>query len=225
MQKKINLLATLLAISIVLGGLSTCSSASFQEGFQVGTDEAMTKYEMGYKTGENLREKALCAYIADIRLLPRNDYRSYPFSILNKKTGEEVPMAPQVVRLAIPKEDEADFVWMPILMGAIAIGGVIAIILLLIIFVTSVKAGGVFLKNNEKALRWMGGILLGWYVLDWAMTLSAYFRTKELVSLEEYWVWFDAPNVYPLVLGFALLFFAQIFAKGRTMEEDQAFMV
>lgn len=224
MQKKINLLASLFAISIVLGGLSTCSSASFREGFQIGTDEGMTKYDMGYKTGENLREKALDAYVADLRLLPR-DYRAFPQSILNTKSGEEVPMALQAVRLAIPREDEAGLAWMSVVMGVLGIGGAIALVLLLITFVLSVKAGGVFLKGNEKTLRWMGGILLGWYVLDWVMTLSAYFRMKPLLELEDYVLSFDAPNIYPLVLGFALLLFAQIFAKGRKMEEDQEYMV
>ena len=53
MQKKINLLATLLVIAIVLGGLSTCSDASFQEGFRRGTDEGMAKYETGYASEED----------------------------------------------------------------------------------------------------------------------------------------------------------------------------
>ena len=45
------------------------------------------------------------------------------------------------------------------------------------------------------------------------------------MKLDDYVIGFDAPSIYPLVLGIALLFFAQIFAKGRKMEEDQEFMV
>ncbi len=225
MQKKINLLATLLVIAIILGGLSTCSDASFQEGFRRGTDEGMAKYETGYASEEDDEEKPEEVYVADLRLLPRHDYRSYPFSIHNNVTGEEVPMALKEVKLAIPKEDPDDFVWIPTVIGLLGIGAAIAFVLLLILFVTSVKSGGIFLKGNEKTLRWMGGILLGWYALGWVETLSAFFRVRELVKLEDYLVVFDMPSVYPLVLGVALLFFAQIFAKGRMMEEDQQFMV
>ena len=134
-------------------------------------------------------------------------------------------MAPEAVKLAIPKEDLEDIVWLPVVFGLLGIGAAIAFVLLLILFVTSIKSGGIFLKGNEKTLRWMGGILLGWYALGWVETLSTFFRARELVKLEDYLIVFDAPNVYPLVLGFALLFFAQIFAKGRMMEEDQQFMV
>ena len=225
MQKKINLLATLLVIAIVLGGLSTCSDASFREGFRVGAEEETVKFEPGFGSDEDAGENPEEAYIARLRLLPRRDYRAFPFSFRNTLTGAEVPMAPEAVKLAIPKEDPDDFVWIPTVIGLLGIGAAIAFILLLILFVTSIKSGGIFLKGNEKTLRWMGGILLGWYALGWVETLSTFFRARELVKLEDYLIVFDAPNVYPLVLGFALLFFAQIFAKGRMMEEDQQFMV
>ena len=232
MQKKINLLATLLVLSIVLGALSTCSSASFREGFQRGTEDGMAAYESGRQAGENVREKLVHEHSAELRLMPK-DYRAFPMSIRNTKTGEEMPMSLQAVRLGYDKEPAESGSRLlnvlsslgVIMLFIVGIGGPIALILLLIVFITSVKSGGIFLKGNEKTLRWMGGILLGWYALGWVETLSTFFRARELVKLEDYLIVFDAPNVYPLVLGFALLFFAQIFAKGRMMEEDQQFMV
>ena len=113
MQKKINLLATLLVIAIVLGGLSTCSDASFQEGFRVGAEEETVKFEPGFGSDEDAGENPEEAYIARLRLLPRHDYRAFPFSFRNTLTGAEVPMAPEAVKLAIPKEDLEDIVWLP----------------------------------------------------------------------------------------------------------------
>lgn len=232
MQKKINLLATLLVLSIVLGALSTCSSASFREGFQRGTEDGMAAYESGKQAGENVREKFAHEHSAELRLMPK-DYRAFPMSIRNTKTGEEMPMSLQAVRLGYDKEPAASGSHLldvlsslgVITLFVIGIGGPIAIILLLLVFITSVKSGGIFLKGNEKLLRWMGGILLAWYAMDWLWTLVSYFHLKSVIALEDYTIMYDVPNGYPLVLGFTLLLFAQIFAKGRKMEEDQEFMV
>lgn len=224
MQKKINFLASLLVISIVLGGLSTCSDASFQEGFHRGTEEGIAKYELGYASDEDDGEGLEKVYIAQLSLLPR-DYRAFPLSIRNTLSGAEVPMALEEVKLAIHQEDMEDIVWFPAVYGLLGLAAWIAFFILLFVFVTSVKSGGIFLKGNEKTLRWMGGILLGWYALGWVDSLLLFFRVRSLVKLDDYVIGFDAPSIYPLVLGIALLFFAQIFAKGRKMEEDQEFMV
>ena len=216
MQKKINLLATLLVIAIVLGGLSTCTRGSFRTGWESERDEMP---EFAVNTG--------------LDIVARDNF--YPQTLVNTKTGEQMQVSARSVVVGMNKmpDDVAPesrggkvlhTAWY-ILMFIVCLGGPIAFVLLLFVLITSIKSGGIFLKGNEKILRWMGGILLGWYALGWVETLSAFFRARELVKLEDYLIVFDAPNVYPLVLGVALLFFAQIFAKGRKMEEDQQFMV
>ena len=232
MQKKINILASLLVIAIVLGGLSPCTRGSFREGFRRGTEEGLSAYEAGKQAGENVREKIVHEHSVDLHLLPK-DYQAFPQTLLNTKTGELMQVSLQEVRVGFDKESDEAGSWPEnllstlavILLFVVCIGGSIAFVLLLFVLITSIKSGSIFVKGNEKVLRWMGTIMLAWYVTDWIYTLSGYLHAKSIIALEDYTVLFEAPGIFSLVLGFTLLLFAQIFAKGRKMEEDQEFMV
>ena len=97
MQKRINIISTLLIIVLILGGMSTCSHESFKEGFEEGyetVERQTTPYERGYEAGEKagtvIREN-LHIRSLHLHLVPK-DIRSYPEKILNTKTGEEAPM-------------------------------------------------------------------------------------------------------------------------------------
>ncbi len=216
MQKKINLLATLLVIAIVLGGLSTCTRGSFRTGWESERDEMP---EFAVNTG--------------LDIVARDNF--YPQTLVNTKTGEQMQVSARSVVVGMNKmpDDVAPesrggkvlhTAWY-ILMFIVCLGGPIAFVLLLFVLITSIKSGGIFLKGNEKTLRWMGAILLAWYAVDLIESLRHYFFTKSLIALEDYRIIFEAPSFYPLVVGFTFLLFAQIFAKGRKMEEDQEFMV
>ena len=232
MQKKINLLATLLVIAFILGGLSTCFRGPSREGFRRGAEEGAAAYQSDKMTGENDGGKIVRKHTAELRLFPKNN-QTYPQSILNTKTGEVMQVSLQEIRVSYDKEPEGSGTWLEnvlsslgvILLFVVCIGGSIAFVLLLIVLITSIKSGAIFVKSNEKILRWMGVIMLAWYVTDWTQALSGYLHAKSLVALEDYTVLLEAPGFFPLVLGFVLLLFAQIFAKGRKMEEDQEFMV
>ncbi len=216
MQKKINILASLLVIAFILGGLSTCTRGSFRSGWESERDDMP---EFAVNTG--------------LDIVARDNF--YPQTLVNTKTGEQMKVSARSVMVGMNEmpddvapesrgREALDIVWY-ILMFIVCLGGPIAFVLLLFVLVTSIKSGGIFLKGNEKVLRWMGAILLAWYAVDLIESLRHYFFTKSLIALEEYKIIFEAPSFYPLVAGFAFLLFAQIFAKGRKMEEDQEFMV
>ena len=230
MQKKINLLATLLVIAIVLGGLSSIIDPAVREGWKAGSEMAQqdwkednrTAYEKGFEAGKSLRG-ALSLHPVAVRLYPK-EILAYPDSLRNAKTDEMTPVSFRSVSFGM-KEVTGSANWLEVLISICSLASVIAFILMLFVFVSSIKNGGVFLKGNEKILRWMAVLSFFWYAADWILTLKAFSLAKANVALEHYNVVFDAPNFFPLVLGFTLLLFAQIFAKGRKMEEDQEFMV
>lgn len=230
MQKKINLLATLLVIAIILGGLSSIINPAFREGWKAGSEMAqqdwkednMTAYEKGFEAGKSLRG-ALSLHPVAVSLYPK-EILTYPDTVRNAKTDEMTPASFRSVTFGL-EEMNGRSGWPEALISICGLAAVIAFILMLFVFVKSVKNGGVFLKGNEKILRWMAVLFFFWYAADWVLALRAFSLAKANVALENYVVSFDTPSFFPLVIGFVFLLFAQIFAKGRKMEEDQEFMV
>ena len=71
----------------------------------------------------------------------------------------------------------------------------------------------------------MAVMFLFWYAAEWADQLIEYTFIKSSIALENYSITMDKASIYPLVIGITFLLFANIFALGRKMKEDQEFMV
>ena len=229
MQKRINILSTLLIIVLVLGGMSTCSHESFKEGFEEGyetVEKQKTPYERGYEAGEkagaaikeNLHIRSL-----HLHLVPK-DIRAYPETILNTKTGEEAPMVLNQVGVRL-KDTKNSLQWLTVVLIILAFAALVVVIINLIGFLSAVNSGNIFEKDNERRLRWMAAMFLVWYAAEWANLLLEYSFIKSSIALENYSVTMDKASIYPLVIGITFLLFANIFALGRKMKEDQEFMV
>lgn len=232
MQKKINILSTLLVIVLILGGVSTCTTRSslqqMKEGWQEGYEEGysagrgMSSYEKGYNAGLEFKEKANMRKVS-LHLVPK-DYREFTEEILNTETGTMEQMSLRDVQIGY-KSDSAGFNWVYLVLFLVVAFYFLFFISLLFRFIVSIKAGEIFDRDNEKLLRWMAVLFFIWYVVDWAMVYSEYHVAKSMIALEDYYISMDRPSLYPLVIGIIFLLFAQIFAMGRKMKEDQEFMV
>ena len=229
MQKRINILSTLLIIVLVLGGMSTCSNESFKEGYEEGyemVEKQNTPYERGYEAGEkagaaireNLHMRSLRLY-----LVPK-DIRAYPEKILNTKTGEEAPMVLHQVGVRL-KDTKNPLQWLTVVLILLALAALIFAIVNLVGFLSAVNSGNIFVKDNERRLRWMAAMFLFWYAAEWANLLLEYSFIKSSIALENYSITLDNASICPLVIGITFLLFANIFALGRKMKEDQEFMV
>ena len=232
MQKKINILSTLLVIVLILGGVSTCTTRSslqqMKEGWEEGYEEGysagrgMSSYEKGYSAGLEFKEKANMRKVS-LHLVPK-DYREFTKEILNTETGTMEQMSLRDVQIGY-KSDSAGFNWVYLVLFLVVAFYFLFFISLLFRFIVSIKAGEIFDRDNEKLLRWMAVLFFIWYVVDWAMVYSEYHVAKSMIALEDYYISMDRPSLYPLVIGIIFLLFAQIFAMGRKMKEDQEFMV
>jgi len=232
MQKKINILSTLLVIVLILGGVSTCTTRSslqqMKEGWEEGYEEGysagrgMSSYEKGYSAGLEFKEKANMRKVS-LHLVPK-DYREFTEEILNTETGTMEQMSLRDVQIGY-KSDSAGFNWVYLVLFLVVAFYFLFFISLLFRFIVSIKAGEIFDRDNEKLLRWMAVLFFIWYVVDWAMVYSEYHVAKSMIALEDYYISMDRPSLYPLVIGIIFLLFAQIFAMGRKMKEDQEFMV
>ena len=231
MQKKINLLSTLLVIAIVLGALSTCSSRAAREGWQEGYEEGYNAgryrdksdaYKAGAATGAAAREK-LDYRTVILHLVPKQ-FPGYYETVLNTKTGEAEPMSLMDVEVKLNGESSASK-WLHGVLLGVGIVCILAFIFLLFYFILTIKSGEIFDKGSERALRWMAAVFFVMFACDLAYSLLNYNLVKSAIALENYTIEWGKPSVFPLILGFTFLLFAQIFAMGRKMKEDQEFMV
>jgi hypothetical protein len=228
MQKKINLLSTLLVIAIVLGGLSTCSTRSYKEGFEEGYNTASNlldksdAYKAGAANGAAAKEK-LGFRTVNLHLIPKQ-FPGYYETVLNTKTGESEPMSLVDVEVKLTGESSASK-WIHGVILGVGIVCILAFIFLLFYFILTIKSGEIFDKGNERALRWMAVVFFALFVCDLAYSLLTYSLVKSAIALENYSIELEKPSVFPLILGITFLLFAQIFAMGRKMKEDQEFMV
>ena len=233
MQKKINILSTLLVIVLILGGVSTCTTrsarqamkAGWEEGFEEGYNagRGMTSYEKGYNAGLAVKERQKMRKVS-LHLVPKN-YGEFTEEILNAKEGSMEQMSLRDVQVNLKSTDSSGADWIAILFEILLIVYFLFFIYLLFRLVVSIKAGEIFDRDNEKLLRWMSVLFFIWFFTDLVMTYSEYRVAKASIALENYSIAMDRPSFFPLVIGIVFLLFAQIFAMGRKMKEDQEFMV
>ncbi|MCQ2119215.1 MAG: DUF2975 domain-containing protein [Bacteroidales bacterium] len=116
-----------------------------------------------------------------------------------------------------------------------------AAVVLFILFVLRVAKGDVFSKGNVKLLRWMGILLSTAFITKFLSQVVFNHHVRGLLStilhqspsegcaLPPAPVGYEVQTVWPSILPFALslliFIFAEIFALGRQMKEDQEFMV
>ena len=232
MQKKINILSTLLVIVLILGGLSTCTTRSARQQMKAGWEEGveegynagrgMSPYEKGYNTGLAVKEEINMRKVG-LHLIPK-DYGKFTEEILNTETGDMEQMSLREVQIAYESDPEG-FDWVHLVLILALVFYFLFFVSLLFRFIVSIKAGEIFDRDNERLLRWMAVLFFIWYVVDWVMVYSEYHVAKSRIALENYYISMDRPSIYPLVIGIIFLLFAQIFAMGRKMKEEQEFMV
>lgn len=228
MLKKIKLLGTLLIVALILGGVSWCSDPryrqSYREGFEKGYETATAQGRFqGHPADGTAKEKSRRPNATTLRLIP-NDYRHFTETILNTKSGMVVPLSMQSVKvdlgvIAVP------FEWLGIILVVLYILSFLCFIVLLIRFIASLKSGEIFNRGNEWKLRWMGILFIVIFLADLGIEGIEFATAKSAIALENYKVAMNQVSFFPLITGIVFLLFAQIFAMGRNMKEDQEFMV
>jgi hypothetical protein len=230
MLKKIKLLGTLLILALVLGGVSMCSDRenreAYKEGYEEGYDAARKTqspaFKKGYQIGAAAGEKFHSNFVT-LHLFP-DDYGKYTETVLNTKSGVDVPLSMRTVLVYLGSKTNP-LEWLRNILIIIYVLCFLCFIILLIRFISSLKSGEIFNRGNERKLNWMGILFLVIYMVGWGLNGLNYAYAKSAVALENYTVMMDRMSVSPLITGIVFLLFAQIFAMGRNMKEDQEFMV
>jgi len=229
MQKKINILSILLMLFLLFGLVSTCNNPDFREGMKEGYEDAREDY----KNDNGLSAAVKTTDVAELSESPivrritvnlaRKDFHCFGEKVVNTKTGDVLPASIQKAIIIIENSESSS--WLPITLAIPVIPGGIFFVRLLMSFIAEIKDGDIFVKGNEWKLKWMSVLALYWGLAEWICEVVEYSYVKSTVEFEDYIVSFDKPSVLPFILAITFLLFAEIFALGRKMKEDQEFMV
>lgn len=232
MQRKINILSTLLLIALAFGVISFSTDGKSAESFKEGAEadyydyngEESVAFQKGVEAGTAAKEKLPFFRFNFIVNLVPDKYTECPQTIMNAATGQEMRMSLRTVKVTLP-ENDFKFEWLGIVLAIISIIASILFIWLLLSFISNIKKGEIFVKKNEKKLVWMAVIAIYWFAAAWATEIAYYPFIKNAVAIDGYRVAMEHPSVAPLILGITFLLFAAIFSLGRNMKEDQEYMV
>lgn len=221
MQKKINVLSILLMLFLFFGLVSTCNNPDFREGWKEGEEEAREAYNEDTGVTSDIQTTKEGRRITVT--LARKDFHKFGENIVNTKTGDALPASINKAVMVINSQESCS--WIPTAFAIPMIPGVVFFIWLLMSFISEIKNGDIFVKGNEWKLKWMSVIALYWGLAEWVCELIEFSFIKSAVEFEDYTVYFDCPSVMPFILALTFLLFAEIFALGRKIREDQEYMV
>ena len=109
-----------------------------------------------------------------------------------------------------------------VLAVAISIAIVVLVVWVLVAFYMAAKRGRVFPQKNIAILRWVGGLIIA---MSLVLDLSAYIErtvAADLLAGSEWQPQVTATiHVTRIILGLTILFLAEIFSIGRTMQDEQ----
>ena len=158
-----------------------------------------------------------------IEMMPKANYLmgdSTEYSILNLKTGEEIPIM-IASGIAMPENGSNRMIVMQGI-GHLSFALIIVFLVAFIKLVISVNKGRIFEKSMETQLAWGGWAVLAMYVLGWISTLYTYFLNVQEFEFEAYTIEIlQKPDIALLYSALGMLLMGQIFKIGRQMKEEQ----
>lgn len=213
MQKRINILSTVLLLAILFGLVSHC---------QVGTSEFMRGVREGYYE-EMAREQ--CHSSSSVLLLPKNHTDAFKDSLYCSATGSYLPVCIESASVAVETEGKYRCAAVEYVSYVLIILAALFWIWLFLAFISKIKKGEIFSRANEKLLSLMGIVFVSIYALTWIGNRVYKFNMSRILALDNYKVVVDVPSTYSLAVGIGFLILSTVFTMGRKMKEDQEYMV
>lgn len=177
----------------------------------------------GFRGGKELRmnDLSILSNMKPVSLTP-DDFLNFQDSVYNTKSGEYVPAFYTQMGVSLPVHENAWAMVASILSTYVYMFAAISAFIIFIFIIVSVNKSNIFTWKNVSRLRWLGGLLIISFIgsviphiITYA-TFSAEFAMKGYsLSLD------DLFSVLTLALGLVSYVFAEIFAIGLRMKEEQ----
>jgi len=212
---KTNSAKTKLTTLSILASLAYCILIlnSFTEGWD--------DFRLGYEEGKALK---LQTYFVDLKA--KESFSSFPDSITNIKTGENVKIRydkTQVRAAVIPSSGKSvnSYQIIEIFMSFVVIFIVIYIPVLFFKMMKTLRNEVVFDKKNITYMRKIGVLLLLYYVVSLITNYISYQKNVIIFDFADYKIQREPNDLIWLLLGLVVLLFAEILSKGSKIQEEQ----
>ncbi|MDR1161183.1 MAG: DUF2975 domain-containing protein [Tannerellaceae bacterium] len=138
--------------------------------------------------------------------------------VYNDKAGARMPVKVEQVSVEVERMPLSLYYMLPL--GLLVIAFIIVACVQFYKLIISVARSKIFEWSNVRRLRYIGGILIAFTLLDLVLGLLLILRAKEYISVSGYHLGKELDAI-PLILGLFFLLVAEIFAKGLRLKEEQ----
>lgn len=210
MKRRLNLLCVL--VILILGISVSRSAYHFGHGAAIGF-KGSWQYQMN--------ELKILTNMKPVSLV-QDDFLNFQDSIYNTKSGKYVPVSYTRMGVSLSVPGNAWGMVGSILFTYIHMFAAIGAFIIFIFIIVSVNKSDIFTWKNVSRLRWLGAMLVISFIGSAMPHLITYITFTDVFAVKGYSLSLDALfSVLTLALGIVSYIFAEIFAIGLRMKEEQ----
>ncbi len=156
-----------------------------------------------------------------VSLLP-DDFLNFQDSVYNTISGEYVPVMYSQLGVSMPFRENAWGMAVSILSTYMHLFAAVGAFIIFIFIIVSVNKSNIFTWKNVSRLRWLGGLLIISFIGSVVPHVITYIILSKQFDIQGYSLSLDEVfSVITLALGLVSYVFAEIFAIGLRMKEEQ----
>ncbi|NDW13077.1 DUF2975 domain-containing protein [Bacteroides sp. 214] len=210
MKKRLNILCVL--IFLVLGYSTYQSGYSSGRALRLGMDIGKTKNKELLQRVYNMHS---------VGLMPKSEH-FLADSVYNEKTDTYLPASYSLLAVSIDANAGSGYPIMLVIFSLLSFIAMVTAIIFFILLVVSVNRSDIFTWKNISRIRWVGYMLILYFVSNLVPILLTETLLKGVLSIKGYMLDFsELITTTSLILGIASLIIAEVFAVGLKMKEDQ----
>ena len=198
--------------------------------FFSGIDDFMLGFEEGMKKGECVKEDKVqtknltTIYFLDLKAKP--GFSTFPDSIGNMKGNGKIAIRYDKAQARYEdfSEKGANSTFYNILQILLTLLTLVIITMIPVLFIKlniRLKKELVFDKRNIKNMRWIGILLMLYYVVSFLQNWVVYSMNVEMFEFRDYIIQFEQADLIWVLLGVVVLLFAEVLSRGSKLKEEQ----
>ena len=198
--------------------------------FVSGVDDFMLGFEEGMKKASSMKEKNISSekpktvYFLDLKAEP--DFSTFPDSVNNLKENKQTEIRyhkaqAHYVEFTGTGGQVLFYQISQILLSLITLVIITLIPLFFIKLNGRLKKEQVFDQTNIRYMRWIGSLLLLYYLVSFLGNWVVYSMNIQMFEFADYTIQFEQPGLIWVLLGVVVLLFAEVLSRGYKLKEEQ----
>jgi len=198
--------------------------------FFSGIDDFMLGFEEGMKKGLTMKENKIqsknltTVYFLDLKAKP--GFSTFPDSISNMKGNGKIAIRYDKAQAHFDdfSEKGVNSSFYNILQIILSLLTLVIITMIPVLFIklnVRLKKELVFDTTNIKNMRWIGLLLLLYYLVSFLQNWVVYSMNIQVFEFKDYIIQFEQADLIWVLLGVVVLLFAEVLSRGSKLKEEQ----